>query len=68
MKIKKICFSPEVPIHPYWPKSDLAPLRSIRAQFKPKQPHQKALPAHACAVAHFSPWVQISPTGLHWPN
>ena len=25
MKIKKICFSPEVPIQPYWPKSDLAP-------------------------------------------
>ena len=31
---------------------------TIRAQFKPKQPHQKPISAHA--GNHFNPWVQGS--------
>ena len=57
LKIKKICFSPKVPI-PCRPKSDSAPSRAIWAQFRPKKLNQKAIPAHP--GAHFSLWVQIS--------
>ena len=46
LKIKKICFSPEVPIQPCRPKSDSAPPGAIWARFKPKQLNQKAIPAH----------------------
>ena len=62
LKIKKICFSPKVPIQPYRPKSDSAPSGVIWAQFDSKQSHQKAIPAHT--GIHFSPWVQISPSLL----
>ena len=37
----------EVPIRPCKLKSDSAPPGSIRAQFEPKQPHQKTFTAHA---------------------
>ena len=47
MQIKKICFSPKVPIQPYKPKSDSAPSGAIWAQFRPKQLNQKATTAHA---------------------
>ena len=54
---RKICFSPKVPIQPCKQKSDSAPPAAIWAQFKPKpkQPHQKAIPANA--GTHFNPWV-----------
>ena len=49
-----------MPIQPLsGPKSDSAPPGAIRAQFKPKQPNQKAILAHA--GTHFSPWVQNTP-------
>ena len=47
MQIKKICFSPKVPIQPCKPKSDSAPSGAIWAQFRPKQLNQKATTAHA---------------------
>ena len=41
-KLKKICFSPKVPIQPCRPKSYSAPPGAIWVQFKPKQPDQKS--------------------------
>ena len=61
LNIKKIGFSPKVPIQPSRPKTDSCPPGAIWAQFKPKQLHQKQpIPAHG--AAYCSPWVQISPT------
>ena len=45
--------APKVPIQPCRLRSDSAPPGTIEAQLKPKQPHQKAIPAHA--GAHFGP-------------
>ena len=59
LKIKKICFSSKVPIQLCRPNSDSAPSEAIWAQFKAKEPHQKAIPAHA--GTHFIPWIQIIP-------
>ena len=51
--MKKICFSPKVSIQPCRPKSDSALLGAIWAQWRPKKPGQKAIPAQD--RAHFSP-------------
>ena len=47
MKIKKIFFNPIVLIQPCRPKSNSAPPGAIWAQFRPKQPNQEAILAHA---------------------
>ena len=53
LKIKKICFSPNVSIQPCRPKSDSALHEAIGAQFRPKKLNQKAIPAHG--RAYFRP-------------
>ena len=53
LKIKKICFSHEGPIQPCRPKSDSAPPEAIWAKFKPKKPHQKAIPVHTGPISTF---------------
>ena len=66
MKIKKIFFNPIVLIQPCRPKSDSAPPGAIWAQFRPKQPNQEAIPAHA--EVHFSAMGPNQPyvIGLYW--
>ena len=43
--------SPQVPIQPCRLRSDSAPPGTIEAQLKLKQPHQKAIPAHAGPIS-----------------
>ena len=45
LKIKKICFSPKVPIQPYRPKSDSGSRKAIRAPFNSpvESPYQRVL-------------------------
>ena len=66
LKIKKICFSPKVPIQPRCrPKSDSAPSGAIWAQLRPKQLKLKATPANA--KGPFQRLVPIGPD-LREPN
>ena len=53
LKIKKIFFSPQVPIQPWRLKPDSAPPGAIWTQFKPKLSNQKAILTQA--GGHFSP-------------
>ena len=45
LKIKKICFSPKMPIQPYRPKSDSGSRKAIRAPFNSpvESPYQRVL-------------------------
>ena len=60
LKIKKICFSPKVPIQPCGLKSDSAPPGAIWAQFRLKQLNEKAIPAHGGPTS-------ARVIGLYWP-